>query len=145
MAKQIQAYFRNEDEAEGARIKLQVYNTENLEIGRLQEAIGRDDDILIPLVPWNAGGTGGTTMGTGAVGGVAPAPGMIVSAPASSNLDQNDSFFASDESMDSEDFTDEDFDKLSYVLSVKVRDEDYDEIVHMLRVNRACIQCFNGS
>lgn len=46
MSKQIQAYFRTESEAEGARTTLQTYNIDQLEVGQLQDAIGRSTNIV---------------------------------------------------------------------------------------------------
>lgn len=70
MAKQIQAYFRTEDEAEGARASLQAYRTEHLEVGALDETLGRETRVLIPLVPYN--NTGSVSTG-GSAGAAIPA------------------------------------------------------------------------
>jgi hypothetical protein len=72
MAKQIQAYFRTEDDAEGARASLQAYRTEHLEVGALDSALGRDTRVLIPLVLYN--NTGSVSAG-GAAGAAVPATG----------------------------------------------------------------------
>lgn len=144
MSKQIQAYFRTEDEAEGARTSLMAYSTENLEVGQLQEAVGRAN-ILVPLVPWNTGGVGGVTTGTGAVGGVAAAPGALVGTRITSDLDRSEDVPTTDNDkwVDPETFTDTDFSELKYVLSAKVSDEDYEDIVRALRSNNAFVERFD--
>lgn len=149
MTQQIQAYFRTEDEAEGARTSLLAYRAENLEVGKLESALGRDTRVLIPLVPYNTAGS----MNTGGVAGVAGAPGganhivpTVEDADKSLsqenlNEDRGVDSTQSDSILDTTDvYTNGDYyDKLHYVLSAKVADADYDEIVNKLRSNYAYI------
>ncbi|MBE7683479.1 MULTISPECIES: hypothetical protein [Paenibacillus] len=150
MAKHIQAYFRTEDEAEGARTSLQTFRTEHLEVGQLDSAIGRDKRILLPLVPYNTAGGAGTNgaMGVGTAPGV-PASENVV--PVVSNVDRNadrdrdvhDNVNADGDLLRAADVSSDDYDDLHYVLSAKVQDEDYDEIIHKLRSNNAYVEELN--
>ncbi|MBR2563361.1 MAG: hypothetical protein IKE29_01900 [Paenibacillus sp.] len=146
MAKHIQAYFRTEDEAEGARTSLQTFRTEQLEVGQLDAAIGRDTRVMIPLVPYNTAAGG---VGTNGAMGVGAAPG----APASENVipvvsdvdreaerDPRNRVNQDGDMLDAADVTTGDYDDLHYVLSAKVRDEDYEEIIHKLRSNHAYVE-----
>ncbi|AYB45762.1 hypothetical protein [Paenibacillus lautus] len=149
MSRQIQAYFRTEDDAEGARTRLLTYNTEQLEVGQLQDSVRGGGNILVPLVPWGNAGTGGATAGAttmGAPGGVVGAPGVIVGARDTSRDIAQDQLGSDDLPGDGwreADVTDGDYDDLRYTLSVKVRDEDYDQIVHDLRANNAYVERFD--
>ncbi|MFS0872091.1 hypothetical protein [Paenibacillus xylanilyticus] len=148
MAKHIQAYFRTEDEAEGARTSLQTFRTEHLEVGQLDSAIGRDRRIMLPLVPYNTAGGAGTNgaMGVGTAPGV-PASENVV--PVVSNVDRNadrgprDNVNEDGDLLDAADVSSDDYDDLHYVLSAKVQDEDYDEIIHKLRSNNAYVEELN--
>ncbi|MGF9698384.1 MULTISPECIES: hypothetical protein [Paenibacillus] len=148
MAKHIQAYFRTEDEAEGARTSLQTFRTEHLEVGQLDSAIGRDRRIMVPLVPYNTAGGAGTngSMGVGTAPGV-PASENVV--PVVSNVDRNadrgprDNANEDGDLLDAADVSSDDYDDLHYVLSAKVQDADYDEIVHKLRSNNAYVEELN--
>lgn len=146
MSRQIQAYFRTEDEAEGARTKLLTYNTEQLEVGELQDSLRNGGHILVPLVPWSNSGTGGATSGVngmGAPGGVVGAPGVIVGARDTSldvDSDHPDSHDAHRDGWREADVADGDYDDLHYTLTVKVRDEDYEQIVHDLRANNGYVE-----
>ncbi|AZK46549.1 hypothetical protein [Paenibacillus lentus] len=148
MAKHIQAYFNSEDQAEGAKTSLLSFETEHVEVGRLEQSIGRDSSILVPFVPVNNSATGGTY---GAVGypGAAGGQGVIpVGAPNSSLSDENVDGMQSargrerqeaDSVVDWNDFGDEDYESLQYVLSVKLQEKDYDAAVHKLRSQGAFV------
>lgn len=138
MSKLIQAYFRTEDDAEGARTSLLAYNTEQLEVGALQEGISSRTNLLVPLVPWTTntggGGSSATTgvFGGGPVMGVAP---LRDTSPTGAATDQEP---ATADAVD--DLMGNDNDELRYVLSAKVQDEDYEEIVQKLRENHAYVE-----
>ncbi|MFE6078303.1 hypothetical protein ACFVQB_28045 [Paenibacillus sp. NPDC057886] len=148
MTKHIQAYFRTEDEAEGARTSLQTFRTEHLEVGQLDSAVGRDKRILVPLVPYNTAGGVGTNgaMGVGAAPGVPASENVI---PIVSNVDRDtergtrDNVNEDGDLLDAADVSSADYDNLHYVLSAKVRDEDYEEIIHKLRSNQAYVEELN--
>ncbi|MFM9279214.1 hypothetical protein [Paenibacillus jiagnxiensis] len=145
MPKQIQAYFKTEDEAEGARTSLQAYRTEHLEVGQLDGTLGRDRRLLIPFVPYNTAGSMNTG---GAAGAVAAGTGYsdrvvpVVS-------DRNEEGVRREDLQDTglldaaDVFSSEDNDKLQYVLSAKVDDADYEEIVRKLRANHAYVDRFD--
>ncbi|WP_366293838.1 hypothetical protein [Paenibacillus sp. AN1007] len=145
MAKHIQAYFRTEDEAEGARTSLQAFRTEQLEVGQLDAAIGRDTKVMVPLVPYNTAGGVGTNgaMGVGAAPGVPASENVI---PVVTDVDRNaerdprNRVNEDGDMLDAADVTSADYDDLHYVLSAKVSDEDYDAIVHKLRSNHAYVE-----
>lgn len=148
MAKHIQAYFKSEDQAEGARMSLLPFETEQVEVGRLDQSIGRDLSLQIPFVPVNNIATGGTY---GAVGypGTSGGQGAVpVVTPSSSLADGGrDDEEGSEETKRQEadfagglnDLGDEDYDSLKYVLSLKVRDQDYEAVVHKLRSQGAFV------
>lgn len=148
MTKHIQAYFRTEDEAEGARTSLQTFRTEHLEVGQLDSAVGRDKRIMVPLVPYNTAGGVGTNgaMGVGASPGVPASENVI---PVVSNVDRDtergsrDNVNEDGDLLDAADVFSGDYDDLRYVLSAKVRDEDYEEIIHKLRSNQAYVEELN--
>lgn len=147
MAKHIQAYFKSEDQAEGARTSLLPFETEQVEVGRLEQPIGRDTNILVPFVSVSnnaAGGTYGAVGYPGAAGGQGFVPVVM---PSSTNAEggraegsmEGRERNEADPVMDLNDFGDEDYDSLQYVLSLKVRDQDYDGVVHKLRSQGAFV------
>ncbi|WP_226003491.1 hypothetical protein [Paenibacillus sp. BJ-4] len=152
MAKQIQAYFRTEDEAEGARASLQAYRTEHLEVGRLDSALSRETRVLIPLVPYNNTSTVSTG---GSVGAAIPATGAYGEdiLPDTENDEANRSSTQRDLNEDrsgmmdhdrgllgaTEVYINGDQDELRYVLSAKVNDADYDEVIYKVRSNRGYV------
>jgi hypothetical protein len=147
MPKQIQAYFKTEDEAEGARTSLQAYRTMHLEVGRLDGKLGRDRRLLIPFVPYNTAGS----MNTGGAAGTVAASGTGYSDRAVPLVsDGNEEGVRREDLEDTSSlldatdvFSSEDNDKLQYVLSAKVDDADYEEIVHKLRASHAYVDRFD--
>ncbi|MNJ45806.1 hypothetical protein [Paenibacillus bouchesdurhonensis] len=148
MAKHIQAYFRSEDQAEGARTSLLSFETEQVEVGRLEQSIGGDSGILVPFVPVNNSATGGTYGAVGypgAAGGQGIIPVVGPDGPITGEDENEEQIenrrnrYESDSVVDLNDFGDEDYDSLKYVLSVKVQDKDYDAAVHKLRSQGAYV------
>lgn len=148
MAKHIQAYFKSEDQAEGARTSLLSFETEQVEVGRLEQSIGRDANILVPFVPVSnsaAGGTYGAVGYPGAAGGQGFVPVVMPNSTIADGGGDHEEAMArkerdeTDPVMDLNDFGDEDYDSLQYVLSLKVRDQDYDAVVHKLRSQGAFV------
>ncbi|GAA0138084.1 hypothetical protein YSY43_49250 [Paenibacillus sp. YSY-4.3] len=148
MAKHIQAYFKNEDQAEGARTSLLPFETEQVEVGRLDQSIGRDTNILVPFVPVNNSATGGTYGAVGypgAAGGQGFVPVVMPNSTIADGDRDNEGAMEGRERdevnpvVDLNDFGDEDYDSLQYVLSLKVRDQDYDDVVHKLRSQGAFV------
>lgn len=149
MPRQLQAYFRTEDEAEGAKTRLLTYSTEQLEVGELQEPVQNRGRILVPLVPWNNSGSGGATTGVnglGAPGGIVGAPGVVVgSRDTSHGLDSGgpENSDAPHDRWREADIADGDYGDLHYTLTVKVKDEDYEQIVHDLRAHNGYVESFD--
>lgn len=144
MAKHIQAYFRSEDDAEGARTSLLTFETEQVEVGALDTSIGRNGNLLVPFMPINGGvSNGGGTAGVAGLPSTASAQGVI---PVVSKRDSvNEEGTVRDELPDRREdgvidpvlnvasYSDEDYSNLKYVLSLKAKDEDYEMIIHKLR------------
>ncbi|MDO3409015.1 hypothetical protein QWJ34_04505 [Saccharibacillus sp. CPCC 101409] len=149
MSKHIQAYFRTESEAEGARMSLMTFVTEQLEVGELQEAFGRrgasTGRVIVPLVPLagttNAGFTGGAAASGGAgsmIGDQAvpvPAPGATGDL-GSQPVDKDDVADVNENASDAE------LRDLKYTLSAKVSDEDYPAVVRKLRNNNGYVHVY---
>ncbi len=150
MTQHIQAYFRTEDQAEGARISLQTLNVKNLEVSRLDHQVNQGGRVLVPLMPVNAGGgtVGGNTSGVAAGTG----PGTIVPPTAiiddegnrnevrdndsdrdAANRDDHDAWSAMNA-------TDKDYNDLKYVLSVTAMEADVESVVQKLRTNDAFVE-----
>lgn len=144
MAKFIQAYFRNEDEAEGARTSLLTFETEQVEVGALDASIGRNGNLLVPFIPINGtasngGGIAGVSGGpsTTAAQGVIP----VVSKQSSVNeegtirdeLPERQEGEGVNPVLNVSSYSNEDYDSLKYVLSLKAKEEDYEMIIHKLR------------
>ncbi|WP_334075649.1 hypothetical protein [Paenibacillus sp. A14] len=152
MSKHIQAYFKSEDQAEGARTSLLPYETEQLEVGALDRSIGRNSNILVPLLPLNGSGvdTGGT-YGSVGVPGTVSAQGVVPVVAMAGRTDDNEPVSGERERAQGDvpgsgpvvdvTRTDEgDYDDLKYVLTAKVRDNDYDDIVRKLRMQGAYVE-----
>lgn len=150
MAKHIQAYFKSEDQAEGARTSLLTFEMEQVEIGSLDRSIGRSQNVLVPLVPMNSAATN-----TGGAYGTAGIPGAVtgqsVMPPAmiqdrdeqirnGERVDDGHERLQSEPVVDVTDVDDKEFNELKYVLSAKVSDADYEDIVHKLRTHGAFVE-----
>ncbi|WP_211747558.1 hypothetical protein [Paenibacillus sp. Marseille-Q4541] len=147
MTKMIQAYFRTEDEAEGARTSLQVYATEQLEVGALESNIGRENRILIPFVPNNTVGGTGTSGGAG-VAGMGTVQGTPVVPIITDN--ERDEVAAADINgnreggiLNAEGISSDDLDDLHYVLSCKVKEDEYNDVVNKIRQNGGFVEVFD--
>ncbi|WIV18437.1 hypothetical protein QPK24_18905 [Paenibacillus polygoni] len=148
MSKRIQAYFRTEDEAEGARTSLQVYATEQLEVGALESAIGRERHILLPFVPNSAGsGAASGTGGVGVTGTGGSAQGLPI-VPVITDEDPKEVVSADVNGnreggiLNAEDVSSADLGDLRYVLSCKVNDEEYNDVVNKIRQNGGYVESF---
>lgn len=144
MSKQLQAYFRTEDEAEGARTTLLTYKTEHLEVSPLQEPVNRGVNIMVPLMPWHGSGTGSAVPSSGTIGG-AGAPAAIVGTRAVADGERGEDEPAPDQDdwVDATDLSDVDWNELRYVLTAKVGDADYEDIVRKLRASNAFVERFD--
>ncbi|MEK5477415.1 hypothetical protein NYE70_10695 [Paenibacillus sp. FSL R5-0407] len=156
MAKHIQAYFMSEDQAEGARTSLLPFEMEQVEVSSLDHSIGRSHNILVPLLPLNStttntGGTYGAVgiPGTVSAQGVIPVvamgdddsdDGRINGERVDTERDRPDFDSELDPVIDANNFSDDDFSNLKYVLTAKVKETDYDDIVHKLRSRGAFVE-----
>ncbi|MHA0855618.1 hypothetical protein [Paenibacillus sp. CMAA1364] len=139
MSKQIQAYFQTESEAEGAKSSLLGYKTQNLEVSKLETAIGRDTNLLSPLVAVNSSDnvTALGTSGMSSAGGIAGTSGVpiIMENDARPNVDDNRDVINTNNS--------DHYEGLNYVLVAKVEDEHYEEIIQKLRNNNAHVEALS--
>ncbi|WP_010272821.1 hypothetical protein [Paenibacillus senegalensis] len=133
MSKIIQAYFKTEDDAESARIKLMTFETKNLEVGELD---GTLDTRGILLFPYAAGTTSGYSSPTGMGAGVAGERGIGAVAAYNMLEDERDPHEIYDEE-EVEEMSVEDF---NYVLSAEVKEEEYKDIVRILRQSRGSVE-----
>jgi hypothetical protein len=119
MSKHIQAYFQTENEAEHVRTLLQTYDTEDLEVGKLDDGYSGGRRLIVPVFgagsdpQINGAGVGGT--GAGVV------PAAVI------GRDDDEVDFDGDRD-------------LHYVLSAKVLDEDYEELRNLVRHNRGHVE-----
>lgn len=150
MAKQIQAYFKSENDAESAKTALLTYKTENLEVSSLEGTLGRSNNILVPLVPIGGGSGGSQTGGAqGAVGTPGPLyDGNVIpiveSDEAAKNRDDRHARTDHDRGLlDSGEVELNDYNDLRYVLVAKVTNEHYEEIVTKLRNVGAYVERFD--
>ncbi|MGF7045937.1 hypothetical protein J2T13_000399 [Paenibacillus sp. DS2015] len=144
MAKHIQAYFKTENQAESSKTTLFTYKTEQLEVSKLENAIGKSNNVLFPLVA--TGNMNGDSVG------MVGTPGAVTSGNVIPVIERNDvtdtkSDLAEDENpdrqgslLDAGDVSTNDYNDLRYVLVAKVEDLDYNEIVQKLRQNGAYVE-----
>lgn len=125
MTRQVQAYFHSENEAEDARIKLQTYNIDRLEIGALPEPLNSKVPLLIPFA--TAAGADSATPGNSYAGGSSPADGSAAGALIGfRSIDE----LGHDRNRDGVDDR-----ELLYSLSLQASDMDYNEVVKVIRSN----------
>ncbi|MDQ0192715.1 hypothetical protein [Paenibacillus wynnii] len=147
MTRRIQAYFRTEDEAEGAKTSLISYNVEGLEVSRLTDSLdsgGRSNrNILVPLVAYTntsmSGGLAGVGGTTGSVAGnAAILPGIVAIDP----TDDNGKHLRGGEVRNNTVVADADLRDLNYVMELKVPRENYLEVIETLRNKHAFVEVF---
>lgn len=159
MTKQIQAYFKTEDDAETAKTKLIGTRTEHLEVSRLATGIDNDRRVLLPIAPANMVGN----MNTGGAVGAGGVPGIAYTAPVVPLADdENDIYRQSEDTPPEERVTPrdtnndeplfgvadatpspDDFGDLDYVLSCKVDDANYEDVVNKLRTSGGYVEIFD--
>ncbi|AIQ54326.1 hypothetical protein [Paenibacillus sp. FSL R7-0331] len=149
MTRRIQAYFRTESEAEGAKTALIPYSVEALEISPLTDPLdsGRDrrPNLLLPLVPYNNSAITGGTMGVagtaGALSGAAVVP--AVSDIDDEGLKRSDVDRDNDIVQDTNINDDVDLSEVHIVMSLKTTEEHYNEVVETLRGKHAYVEVFD--
>ncbi|MBT2288862.1 hypothetical protein J7E73_06855 [Paenibacillus albidus] len=144
MMKRIQAYFRTEDEAQGAKTSLIAYNVDVPEVSELTDTLGRDRNILFPILPLNnssmaagAAGAAGSPSGNPAAGAVL-APGLAdseTSGDAEGRIHE-------DQVREAKDVDDRDLDDLRYVMELKVPEAHFNEVIQVLRGKHAFVEVF---
>ncbi|MCJ8011697.1 hypothetical protein MUG84_08015 [Paenibacillus sp. KQZ6P-2] len=159
MTKQIQAYFKTEDDAETAKTKLIGTDTDHLEVSRLGTALDGDRRILLPIAPVNIAGN----MNTGGAVGAGGAPGIAYAALVIPVVDgENDIYRQSEDTSPEERSLRRDLNEdeplfgiadanaglddtrdLKYVLSCNVKDEIYSEVVNKLRESGGYVEIFD--
>lgn len=148
MTRKIQAYFRTENEAEGAKTALFTYNVGGLEVWPLTDKLGRDRNILVPVVPFsNTSLTAGTTGSLGSEGTPATGAVLVPGLATSDTRANEDDHYRVDEDQISgnvadEDLDDGDLDDLQYVMELSVPEESYNEVVEVLRGKNAYVEVF---
>ena len=120
MSKRIQAYFRNEDDAESARITLAKYDTANLEVGKTPDESYPSAHSAFPFISF---GTTGSVANGAFIGGHAPRT--------SAENGRDDSESPNVNEADSQ-----------YVLSVEIQNADQAEIVQILRQHGGNVEVF---
>ena len=145
--RRIQAYFRTEDEAEGAKTSLISYNVEGLEVSQLTDPLDSgargDRNILVPLVAYtNTSMSGGLAGVGGTTGTVAGNAAILPAITALDPTDDNRKDLKGGEVRNDTEVVDADLDNLHYVMELKVPRENYLEVIETLRNKHAFVEVF---
>lgn len=149
MTRKVQAYFRTENEAEGAKTALIAYKVEGLEVWPLTDPIGNDRNILFPIVPFGNTSVAAGTVGTLGTASTPAASTIMVSGLAvpESRNDEDDYYEVDEEQISANvadgELEDGDLNDLHYVMELKVAEENYNEVVEILRGKKAFIEVFD--
>ncbi|MFD2613857.1 hypothetical protein [Paenibacillus gansuensis] len=132
MGKQIQAYFRNENDAVDVRSKLNKYNATAVETSELPEAINGDDSrFLFPVV---AAAAPGHTTGIGNLVAPAGVPGVAAGTVGTLGI--------LDVSGQNTFGIDDNAHKLTHTITAEVAEEDYEDVVNTIRQNHGYVENF---
>ncbi|UQZ33020.1 hypothetical protein C2I18_05230 [Paenibacillus sp. PK3_47] len=148
MSKRIQAYFRTEDEAEGARVSLIPYGVSDSEVSALTDPLDADGrstrNFILPLIPYNNSAmTGGAYGVAGATGTLSGAP-IVPPINVGDRVDDPEARSAGDVREGTEPLLGgNDEDDLHYVMDLKVEDASFNEIVEVLRGKHAYVEVFD--
>ena len=143
MTKRIQAYFRTEDDAEGAKTALIAYDVEGLDVWPLTDPLGRDSRILVPLIPL---GNSALASGGFSVAGTSGSPGAGAALVAGARIEDTDNELDNRDATDrprEDEISDSDRGELHYVMELKVEDSKYNEVVQILRGKQAYVELFD--
>ncbi|WP_379134974.1 hypothetical protein [Paenibacillus sp. sgz500958] len=135
MTRRIQAYFRTEDEAEGAKTALIAYNVEGLDVWPLTDPLDQGR--------FNTTAMAGTAVGTTGGSGSPPAAAIVPGFTSSEVFDDRDHRAPDGEIRESSDVRDGDLKNLHYVMELKAPEEHYNEVVHILRGKHAFVEVFD--
>ncbi|GAA0381594.1 hypothetical protein [Paenibacillus motobuensis] len=147
MSKHIQAYFRNEDEAEGARASLMAFQADDVEVGRLSDSVARSDWSAPAFYPMSNNGftvaSGPGTMSAQGLFHVVDMGGGDVRGDLdgsnSADADHGDTVRGDARNDTVANATDQ----FQYTLSAKVSDTQYEQAVLKLRSMGAYIESDN--
>ncbi|KWX76899.1 hypothetical protein [Paenibacillus jilunlii] len=148
MTTRIQAYFRTESEAEGAKTALIPYGVEGIEVSELTDPLDKGDhrsrNILLPFVPYNnsamTGGAYGVAGATGTVSGAAIVPGIGVDNDLGDNTDTSHA----GDVRSATDVDDRDLSDVNYVMDLRVPEAKRNEVVEVLRGKQAFVEIFEA-
>lgn len=150
MSRRIQAYFRTEDEAEGAKTALIPYGLSDSEVSALTDPLDENGrgtrNILLPLIPYNNSGmTSGTFGVAGATGSLTGGAPIVPAINVDDKADDPDARSAGDVRDGAEPLigNNNDNDDLHYVMDVKVEDANFNEVVEALRSKHAYVEVFD--
>lgn len=136
MTKRIQAYFENEDEAEGAKTALIPFGVTDIEVSALTDPLdngaNRERNILLPLVPYNTSAMAGGAFGAGGAAG--PISGVVIVPGISDDNDLDDNSVRGTDNRGLDDF--------HYVMALKVPEGKHNEVVEILRGKHAAVEIF---
>lgn len=146
MSRRIQAYFRTESEAEGAKTALIPYGVEDLEVSPLTDPLdlagNTRTNILLPLAPYNnsamTGGAFGVAGTTGALGGAAVVPAVDLD----EGLDRSDIGNDNEARRDADVNNEADLSEVHFVMALKVAENHFNEVVETLRGKEAYVEVF---
>lgn len=145
MTRKIQAYFRTENEAEGAKTSLISYKVEGLEVWPLADTIDTNRNILFPMTPFSNTSVAAGTVGTlGSESTPASSGALLV--PGLTRADEDNHYRVDEDQISANvadgDLEDGDLDDLHYVMELNVDEENYNEVVEILRGKRAYVEVF---
>ncbi|MEC0166798.1 hypothetical protein [Paenibacillus graminis] len=148
MTTRIQAYFRTESEAEGAKTALIPYGVEGIEVSELTDPLRKGDhrsrNILLPLAPYNNSSTAGGAPGVAGVTGTLPGAAIVPGIGIDNDLDDNTDARNAGEVRSATDVDDRDLSDVRYVMDLKAPEEKRNEVVEVLRGKHAFVEIFEG-
>jgi hypothetical protein len=148
MSRKIQAYFRTENEAEGAKTALISYKVDGLEVWPLTDPIGNDRNILFPIIPLDSASVVAGTTGTLGTASTPAAGAMLVPGIAASDTraDPETHYSVNEDQVSANvaegDLEDGDLSELRYVMELSIAEENYNEVVEILRGKGAYVEQF---
>ncbi|MFC3745362.1 hypothetical protein [Paenibacillus sp. GCM10012306] len=144
MARRIQAYFKTEDDALGAKTALIAYNVEGLEVWPLDDRPGQDRRFLLPVIPL---GNSALAAGGFSISGTSGAPGagaaLVASTGIPETVDDAESRGLSGNAGEDNELSDEELGELRYIMELKVEEDRYNEVIQILRGKQAYVERFD--
>ncbi|MFF2910513.1 hypothetical protein [Paenibacillus sp. NPDC057934] len=144
MARRIQAYFKTEDDALGAKTALIAYNVEGLEVWPLNDRLGQDLRFLLPVIPLgnSALAAGGfSTSGTSGAPGAGAA--LVASTGIPESVDDVESRGFEGSTGEEAKLSGEELGELRYIMELKVDEARYNEVIQILRSKQAYVERFD--